>query len=62
MQLGGACSECGVPPMTIQAIKKQLTKEIPEINTVHADTGEVTDSDIGESDEDTSTDAEMPFF
>jgi Fe-S cluster biogenesis protein NfuA len=37
--LGGACSGCGISPMTIQAIKSRMTKEIPEINTVHANTG-----------------------
>ncbi|MFC7235113.1 NifU family protein [Halosegnis marinus] len=39
IQLGGACSGCGISPMTIQAIKSRMTKEIPEITTVHADTG-----------------------
>jgi Fe-S cluster biogenesis protein NfuA len=39
LQLGGACSGCGISPMTIQAIKSRMTKEIPEIKTVHADTG-----------------------
>jgi len=39
LQLGGACSGCGISPMTIQAIKSRMTKEIPEIDTVHADTG-----------------------
>ncbi|MFB6104538.1 MAG: NifU family protein [Halobacteriaceae archaeon] len=39
VQLGGACSGCGISPMTIQAIKSRMTKEIPEIQTVHADTG-----------------------
>ena len=39
IQLGGACSGCGISPMTIQAIKTRMTKEIPEIETVHADTG-----------------------
>ncbi|MEE6210227.1 NifU family protein [Salarchaeum sp. III] len=39
ISLGGACSGCGISPMTIQAIKSRMTKEIPEINTVHADTG-----------------------
>ena len=39
IQLGGACSGCGISPMTIQAIKSRMTKEIPEISTVHADTG-----------------------
>jgi Fe/S biogenesis protein NfuA len=44
LQLGGACSGCGISPMTIQAIKSRMTKEIPEVNTVHADTGMGGDS------------------
>ena len=39
IQLGGACSGCGISPMTIQAIKSRMVKEIPEIDQVHADTG-----------------------
>ncbi|MEF8785744.1 MAG: NifU family protein [Haloarculaceae archaeon] len=39
IQLGGACSGCGISPMTIQAIKTRMTKEIPEINSVTASTG-----------------------
>ncbi|WP_336001349.1 NifU family protein [Halorientalis halophila] len=39
IQLGGACSGCGISPMTIQAIKTRMTKEIPEITEVHANTG-----------------------
>ena len=39
IQLGGACSGCGISPMTIQAIKTRMTKEIPEIDEVHASTG-----------------------
>lgn len=39
IMLGGACSGCGISPMTIQAIKSRMVKEIPEITTVHADTG-----------------------
>ena len=39
IQLGGACSGCGISPMTTQAIKTRMTKEIPEIETVHTDTG-----------------------
>lgn len=37
--LGGACSGCGISPMTIQALKARLPAEIPEIETVHANTG-----------------------
>ncbi|QSG12641.1 Fe-S cluster biogenesis protein NfuA, 4Fe-4S-binding domain [Halapricum desulfuricans] len=43
--LDGACSGCGISPMTIQAIKTRMTKGIPEIETVHADTG--ADSGMG---------------
>lgn len=39
IQLGGACSGCGISPMTIQAIKSRMTKEIDEIDTVNANTG-----------------------
>ncbi|GAA0303551.1 NifU family protein [Halarchaeum salinum] len=39
IQLSGACSGCGISPMTIQAIKARMTEEIPEIETVNADTG-----------------------
>ena len=39
IRLGGACSGCGISPMTIQAIKSRMVKEIPEIEVVHADTG-----------------------
>ncbi len=42
LQLGGACSGCGISPMTVQAIKSRMASEIPEIQTVHAnamDTG-----------------------
>jgi len=37
--LGGACSGCGISPMTIQAIKSRMVKEIPEITKVNASTG-----------------------
>jgi Fe-S cluster biogenesis protein NfuA len=39
IQLGGACSGCGISPMTIQAIKSRMVKEIPEVEQVHANTG-----------------------
>lgn len=39
VMLGGACSGCGISPMTIQAIKSRMVEEIPEINSVVADTG-----------------------
>ncbi|WP_181684930.1 NifU family protein [Halorhabdus salina] len=51
--LGGACSGCGISPMTIQAIKSRMTKEIPEIDTVHADAG-MGGGGMGGMDESTS--------
>lgn len=39
IQLGGACSGCGISPMTIQAIKSRMIEEIPDIETVTAKTG-----------------------
>lgn len=36
LRLGGACSGCGISPMTVQAIKSRMVSEIPGINTVHA--------------------------
>lgn len=38
--LGGACSGCGVSPMTVQALQARLPREIPELPTVHALTGD----------------------
>jgi len=40
LRLAGACSGCGISPMTVRAIKSRMAAEIPEIETVHADTGE----------------------
>lgn len=37
LRLGGACSGCGISPMTVQAIKSRMASEIPEIETVYAD-------------------------
>lgn len=39
IQLGGACSGCGISPMTVQAITQRLPVEIPEVRTVHVDAG-----------------------
>jgi Fe/S biogenesis protein NfuA len=45
IQLGGACSGCGISPMTIQAIKTRMVKEIPEVESVNAHTGETGGSE-----------------
>ena len=39
LQLGGACSGCGISPMTIQAIQSRLPMDVEGVTTVHADTG-----------------------
>lgn len=41
--LGGACSGCGISPMTVQALETRLVHDIPEISVVHADTGQSAD-------------------
>ncbi|MFB6111676.1 MAG: NifU family protein [Halobacteriaceae archaeon] len=67
IKLSGACSGCGISPMTIQAIKSRMTKEIPEISRVHADTGmssgesSVPDSNPYEDDDAEDNTPEAPF-
>lgn len=39
IQLGGACSGCGISPATTQLIKQRMVKEIPEINSVNTIVG-----------------------
>lgn len=47
IQLGGACSGCGVSPMTTQAIKKKLPSQINEISSVSVATGGDSISSMG---------------
>jgi Fe-S cluster biogenesis protein NfuA len=39
LSLGGACSGCGISPMTVQALKSRMVAEFDEIDVVHASTG-----------------------
>lgn len=48
LRLTGACSGCGISPMTVQAIKSRMASEIPEIEVVHADTDEDTEESPSE--------------
>lgn len=41
LALGGACSGCGISPMTVQAIQSRLPQELPDVNVVHVDAGSV---------------------
>jgi Fe/S biogenesis protein NfuA len=45
IQLSGACSGCGISPMTVQAIKSRMTDNIDNAETVEVIT-EVTDFDM----------------
>jgi Fe/S biogenesis protein NfuA len=48
LRLDGACSGCGISPMTVQAIKSRMAAEIPEIETVHADADGKTEDSTSE--------------
>jgi Fe-S cluster biogenesis protein NfuA len=37
--LGGACSGCGISPMTVQALKSRMVAEFEAVTAVHASTG-----------------------
>lgn len=39
IRLGGACSGCGISPMTTQHIQRRLPKKIEEVTSVSVDTG-----------------------
>lgn len=39
IQLGGSCSGCGISPMTTQAIKRKLPKDVDGIDSVSVVTG-----------------------
>lgn len=75
IRLGGACSGCGISPMTIQAIKNRLTDKVDAIDTVYAATGSTTMTSaaggrgagglpadvVEESDETDDSTSEFPF-
>ena len=39
LRLGGACSGCGISPMTIQAIQSRMPMDVEGVSAVHVDTG-----------------------
>ena len=39
LRLGGACSGCGISPMTIQAIAARMPERVEGVTEVHVDTG-----------------------
>jgi Fe-S cluster biogenesis protein NfuA len=45
ISLTGACSGCGISPMTIQALKARMVSEFDEVTRVHASTGGSFDYD-----------------
>ena len=40
LTLGGACSGCGISPMTIQALESRMLVEFDEVTAVHASTAD----------------------
>jgi Fe-S cluster biogenesis protein NfuA len=45
ISLGGACSGCGISPLTVSALQSRLVAEFDEISRVHAS----ADGDIGDA-------------
>jgi Fe-S cluster biogenesis protein NfuA len=39
LSLGGACSGCGISPMTVQALRTRMVSEFEAVHEVHASTG-----------------------
>ena len=39
LRLTGACSGCGISPMTVQALKSRMVAQFDELTAVHAETG-----------------------
>ncbi|AUV81739.1 hypothetical protein C2R22_08825 [Salinigranum rubrum] len=56
--LAGACSGCGISPMTIQALKSRMVMEFDEVREVHASTGDAYGYDDEEERPDLS---DVPF-
>lgn len=50
LNLSGACSGCGISPMTIQAIKSRLPQEVPQIEEAKVETGSPKPSKKSEAD------------
>jgi len=44
--LGGACSGCGISPMTVQAIKTRMVDQISDVEQVEVSTGMEEASDV----------------
>ncbi len=70
--LSGACSGCGISPMTTQMIRQRMFKEFEFVNDIDIDIGfdsihNVTESSINENqsendaDEDTKSNIQAPF-
>ena len=39
LRLTGACSGCGISPLTVQALQSRMVAEFEELSAVHAETG-----------------------
>lgn len=47
IRLAGACSGCSISPMTIEAIRSRLPRDVPEVEEVHVSTGVGDDAGLG---------------
>ncbi|MFC6825758.1 NifU family protein [Halopelagius fulvigenes] len=62
ISLTGACSGCGISPMTIQALKSRMVAEFEEVSEVHASTGDPFDYEAdAESDPFERSRSDAPF-
>jgi Fe-S cluster biogenesis protein NfuA len=62
LALGGACSGCGISPMTVQALESRLLVEFPELTHVHTSTGGAGGYDDRHPDADRGPDLrDVPF-
>jgi Fe-S cluster biogenesis protein NfuA len=48
LALGGACTGCGISPMTASAIELRLPREIPEVTRVVVSTDEAPRPDLSD--------------
>jgi Fe-S cluster biogenesis protein NfuA len=61
ISLGGACSGCGISPMTVQALQSRMVAEFDEVSQVHATTGGSFDYDAPDEDRFERSREDAPF-
>ena len=61
LRLGGACSGCGISPMTVQAIQSRMPMDVEGVAEVHVDTGFGATPSFPGRDENESRFPDAPF-